>query len=545
MADDEKDKLENNDKTESSRIYKRTEFDGVLKKVNDFSRFQWIQWLILFIAVIPQAWYTYAPAFAARKVKNTPTKRMMHCKGDMYRNMSVCDSWGKTSANGSCSEVIYTTDFTSVVTEFDIICGDLKTLVPLTKSIFYVGKLFGAYLFGWISDKYGRKITLLVTMLIQFIGSLIESFSVNFAMYVVLRVPLGLASGGTFIAALTLMMEMVGPEYRNWANTLVQGSYGVGIALEALIGYYIRDWKHFNLAVTLPNLLFIGCYWVIPESPRWLSARGRLDESEAILRKIGEVNKSPYPEGTLAKIQNEDKRDEQSKTYHIWHLFSTRYLAKITLIEAWSWCVTSGVYYGLGFNSGNLAGEFYLNFAASGLVEIPAYILAAVLVNKVGRRLPLLAYFIVGGVALLSIFPIQAANKHVEYKDAVMALALIGKFTISAAYYQIYIHTAELYPTVIRSVGVGFASLCARVGAMSAPFIVDSTPLIVPAIVFGSLSLSAGALSMLLPETRGKPLPDYITKPKQPDTNDKDNAEDVEMKPGNENKELMENSASV
>ena len=44
--------------------------------------------------------------------------------------------------------------------------------------------------------------------------------------------------------------------------------------------------------------------------------------------------------------------------------------------------VTSGVYYGLGFNSGSLAGEFYLNFAASGLVEIPAYILAAVLVNK-------------------------------------------------------------------------------------------------------------------------------------------------------------------
>ena len=75
----------------------------------------------------------------------------------------------------------------------------MKTLVPLTKSIFYVGKLVGAYLFGWISDKYGRKLTLLVTMAIQFIGSLIQSFSVNFAMYVVLRVPLGLASGGKLL----------------------------------------------------------------------------------------------------------------------------------------------------------------------------------------------------------------------------------------------------------------------------------------------------------------------------------------------------------
>ena len=45
-------------------------------------------------------------------------------------------------------------------------------------------------------------------------------------------------------------------------------------------------------------------------------------------------------------------------------------------------CVTSMVYYGLGFNSGNLAGNFYLNFAASGLVEIPAYLLATYLVEK-------------------------------------------------------------------------------------------------------------------------------------------------------------------
>lgn len=68
--------------------------------------------------------------------------------------------------------------------------------MPLTKTIFYAGKLFGAYFFGWVSDRYGRRMTLLITMLVQFIASLIESFSVNFTMYVVLRVPLGICSGG-------------------------------------------------------------------------------------------------------------------------------------------------------------------------------------------------------------------------------------------------------------------------------------------------------------------------------------------------------------
>ena len=84
---------------------------------------------------------------------------------------------------------------------------------------------------------------------------------------------------------------------------------------------------------------------------------------------------------------------------------------------------------------------------------------------------------------------------------------------------------------ICRTVGVGFASLCARVGAMSAPFIVDSTPLIVPAIVFGSASLSAGALAMLLPETRGKPLPDYISKSGQEGDGNLKQDSGVEMQP--------------
>ena len=80
--------------------------------------------------------------------------------------------------------------------QWDILCDDAKKYVPLTKTIFYAGKLFGAYFFGWVSDRYGRRMTLLTTMLVQFIASLIESFSVNFTMYVVLRVPLGICSGG-------------------------------------------------------------------------------------------------------------------------------------------------------------------------------------------------------------------------------------------------------------------------------------------------------------------------------------------------------------
>ena len=49
------------------------------------------------------------------------------------------------------------------------------------------------------------------------------------------------------------------------------------------------------------------------------------------------ANGHEYPEGTLAAMQTEGREDERKKTYHIWDLFSTRYLIRITIIEAWSW----------------------------------------------------------------------------------------------------------------------------------------------------------------------------------------------------------------
>ncbi|KAK3730119.1 hypothetical protein QZH41_013750 [Actinostola sp. cb2023] len=186
--------------------------------------------------------------------------------------------------------------------------------------------------------------------------------------------------------------------------------------------------------------------WLVPESPRWLAARGRFKEADNILHKMAVMNGKQYMKGKLEQIKIREKK----KTYHLWHLFSTRYLTRISVIEGWSWLVTSGVFYGLAFNSGNLSGNFYLNYAASGMAEIPAPLVAGYLLERIGRRKPLIAYYFLSGIFLLCISPIQALGKQDELSAVVMTLALLGKASISAAYYQIYIHCSELYPTVIR-----------------------------------------------------------------------------------------------
>lgn len=99
-----------------SRIYKKTEFDELLIKLGGWSRFQQIQWVLIFLATIPQAWYTYAPAFAARKPK----------EGDLYclnntdiRGEEFCAVWEN---NTVCQKVGYDVTFSSIVTEVCKIC---------------------------------------------------------------------------------------------------------------------------------------------------------------------------------------------------------------------------------------------------------------------------------------------------------------------------------------------------------------------------------------------------------------------------------------
>lgn len=89
---------------------------------------------------------------------------------------------------------------------------------------------------------------------------------------------------------------------------------------------------------------------------------------------------------------------------------------------------------------------------------------------------------------------------------------MIGKFGISASFAVIYIYSAELLPTVVRNVGMGVCSMASRIGGICSPFVVFlgiyTRPL--PMMIFGMCSFAAGLLSLVLPETLNKPLPESL-----------------------------------
>lgn len=96
-----------------------------------------------------------------------------------------------------------------------------------------------------------------------------------------------------------------------------------------------------------------------------------------------------------------------------------------------------------------------------------------------------------------------------------VGIAMVGKFLISMTFAIAYLYTAELFPTKVRNLAVGMASTFARIGSISAPYIVDllgAAHAGIPVVIFGLASTSAGLLSLMLPETLNKKLPENVAE---------------------------------
>lgn len=127
--------------------------------------------------------------------------------------------------------------------------------------------------------------------------------------------------------------------------------------------------------------------------------------------------------------------------------------------------------------------------------------------NKwLGRKLTLMTANCVTGVSclLITVVP-QSSAAH-------LALGCVGLWGMSISFSTVYLYAGELFPTVVRNSGVGLSSTVARVGSMVAPFVatLSHTSATLPPLTFGIVPLIGAALCIILPDTRGKKLPDTL-----------------------------------
>ncbi|XP_076078180.1 organic cation transporter protein-like [Mytilus galloprovincialis] len=394
--------------------------------------------------------------------------------------------------------------------ENNLVC-ERKTDTTLVMVLFMAGFTAGSLLTGIMSDAFGRKKTLMTSIVLISIPNIILSFVSNFVVFGTLRFISGFAVGGLLGTGYVIGVELVGPEKRIWAGIIFEFFWAAGEMLLALAAYYIRNWKYLNLVVTIPSLIFLSYIWLLPESPRWLLVKGRAKEAEEILQKTAKYNKTSLPHNLFEKHYL-----ESNQTVPIWTICRYPKLVLECLVIIYDWMMTSMVFYGLGMNAGNLAGSIYLNFFMQSFAEVIGFAGCIAFLHKFGRKPVFIVSIEISGIACLATF-IPVVYLGPDYQWLTLVFATIGKIGASCAFAVLFLYSGEIFPTVIRNSALGIGTFFARAGGMAAPYIVNMVMHVegdlgktLPMVIFGVSSVIAGLLSFYLPETRYKDLPESI-----------------------------------
>jgi putative MFS transporter len=358
-----------------------------------------------------------------------------------------------------------------------------------TGTMFFLGMLIGAALFGRLADRYGRRRILLITVACDAVFGLASVFAPDFLWLLGLRFLTGMAVGGTLPVDYAMMAEFLPPKNRGRWLVMLEGFWAVGTIVVALAAWATASlatpdaWRWIFLVTALPALIGVGLRLLVPESPMHLLKSGRGDEAKVVVDKVLRGNgKAPL----AADIQLQLPAAPTSSMMP----FSPALLRRTLLILA-IWFLVSISYYGVftwlpsklatdGF--GFVRGYEFLLVVA--LAQIPGYALAAYGVEAWGRRPTLIAFLLLSALGC-GLFVFAADPYLVGGAILLMSFALLGTWG------ALYAFTPELYPTASRATGMGAAGAMARLGGLLAPSALAY-------VVTHSLAMAIGLFAVLL-----------------------------------------------
>nr|XP_053640648.1 organic cation transporter protein-like [Cherax quadricarinatus] len=381
-----------------------------------------------------------------------------------------------------CTEWDFDTSvFTSTLTsEFSLVCKR-DHLRATYQSIYMMGTIFSPLLAGYLADRYTA-------------------------------------------------LEVCEPKNRGLVGIMMGLPWALGTMLWGALAYCIREWRWLQAAVSFPILLALIPTYFIDESPRWLIVNGHYDKALKVLEKASRWNKVSLPpeedlralmrniqeESVAAAKARETVQEGSEKLFKKLSRFlsrpgvlSNRVITVVTVIVCLDNFAASLVFDGLNLSGDNYSADPFLYIVLGGLMEVPGYTINGPIIDRWGRRVPTALSFIICGILLLTLTFIPSGLSWL-----VVTLALAGKVCISGAFQIIYVYSSELFPTEVRLQGLGAASVFGQLGSVILPYITTYLgPLVpwAPSVIFASLSLMAGVITMALHETAGEVLPDTIT----------------------------------
>lgn len=360
-----------------------------------------------------------------------------------------------------------------------------NTEIGIAGAAYLAGAVLGALVFGWLTDRLGRKKLFTITLFVYLAATAATAFSWNFWSFILFRFFTGMGIGGEYTAINSTIQELVPARVRGFVDLVINGSFWVGAALGALGAIVLLNpvvidpelgWRlAFFIGAGLGLVVLVLRRW-LPESPRWLISHGRLEEAAAIVAAIETRAGVTYDPAENLPVTTLRPRAATPLNEVVQALFVTyrpRALVGLVLM------VSQAFFYNAIFFTYALIltdfykvpaqsiGWFILPFAAGNFL---GPLLLGRLFDSLGRRVMIAATYAMSGILL-------TGTGYLFWRDWLTAGELTACWSIvfffaSAAASSAYLTVSETFPVEMRALAIAaFYAVGTGAGGVAGPWL--------------------------------------------------------------------------
>ena len=356
--------------------------------------------------------------------------------------------------------------------------------VGLAGSCYLFGAVLGAFFFGWLTDRLGRKKLFTITLAVYLVATAATGLSWNAASFCLFRFLTGAGIGGEYTAINSTIQELIPARFRGWTDLLINGSFWVGAALGAGGSLVLLDpavidpavgWRlAFLIGATIGLVILLMRFW-IPESPRWLVTHGFPRAADTIVRGIEtQLGGAHAPAGDKTRLRMRSHTPLAEVAHTLFVTYRRRTLVGLSLMSAqaffynaifFTYALVLTDFYG---TPANQVGWYILPFAAGNVL---GPILLGRLFDTIGRKIMIASTYALSGI-LLAVTASLFSHNLLGAPGLTVAWMIVFFFA-SAAASSAYLTVSEIFPLEIRALAIAFFyAIGTGIGGLAGPAVV-------------------------------------------------------------------------
>src|SRR6202050_5459687 len=364
--------------------------------------------------------------------------------------------------------------------------GLTSSQVGLAGSFYLCGAVIGAFGFGWLTDRLGRKKLFSITLAVYLAATAATGLSWDAWSYIFFRFLTGAGIGGEYAAVNSTIQELIPARFRGWTDLLINGSFWIGAAMAAggstvLLDPHVVDpafgWRlAFLIGAAIGLIILVMRHW-IPESPRWLITHGFRREADTVIEEIeahfdGSSNSNSDARRRV-RLRTRNHTPLREVAHALFQTYRRRTFVGFALMSAqaffynaifFTYALVLTKFYGV---SADRVGWYILPFAAGNFL---GPVVLGRLFDTLGRRRMISITYALSGLLLVGCGALFEANVLTALTQTLgwMIVFFLPAPAASAAYLTV----SETFPIEIRALTIAiFYAIGTGIGGVVAPFL--------------------------------------------------------------------------